>query len=124
MVAAATVEATAAVAKAEVKEAEAKVVVMVAEAKVVVMVAVAREAVMGAVARVAVKEDPSPRPFCSCTAKAIPSHGGATDRVGRVSWICSKLAAPMPETVLGRGNHSTRSFVDAWFSAVVRALPP
>ena len=91
----------------------------------VVMVAVVREAVMGAVARVAVKEDPSPRPFCSCTAKAILSRGGATHRVGCVSWICSKLAAPMPETVLGRGNDSTRSFVDACaFSAVVRALPP
>ena len=39
-----------------------------------------------------------------------------------MSWICSKLAAPMPETVLGRGNDSTRSFVDACaFSAVVRA---
>ena len=91
----------------------------------VVRAAAVREAVMGAVARVAVKEETSLRPFCSCTAKAILSRGGATHRVRRVSWICSKLAAPMPETVLGRGNHSKRSFVDACaFFAVVRALPP
>ena len=119
------VVALAAVAPLERVAAAARAEVMEAEAKVVGMVAVVREAVTEPVPRVAVKQVQSPRPFCSCTAKAILSHGGATDRVGRVSWICSKLAAPMPETVLGRGNHSTRSFVDACaFSAVVRALPP
>eukprot|EP00964_Phaeocystis_antarctica_P003589 scaffold1940_cov78-Phaeocystis_antarctica.AAC.7 len=79
---------------------------------VVVMVAAVREAVKAAAARVEVKV---------AVGTVAATHGGATGQ-GRVGLICSKLAAPTPEAVPGRGIHLTRSFVDACaFSAV---LPP